>query len=313
MPARRAFPLAIIGGLVAGLLFGAILTGSIGGEILFMMSPMPLFAVGLRLGLWPVGVAALAGSLAVATGNPMFGIGFATLVALPVVGLAWLALTIRAGRVSGALVLGLTGIGLIGFLLAVLLASGAEGGLQQVLTDQFKAGVAMMLAAIPESAEILGPSALPPEALDQVGFSAPGSLVDLWLVLIAGNGLLAQSLLIRFGGGLVATPDMASVDLPRLVSVAFAASVAASFAASEEIAFLGTNIAEILWVPLLFGGLAVVHALLAHHPARQFWLTIIYAVTFGVGLPIGVIVVLGAIEEWAGLRRRLTVAAPPGR
>lgn len=307
MPASRALPLAIIGGLVAGLLFCAILTESFGGEILCWMSPLPLFAVGFRLGLRPVGIAALAGTLAVTSGEPGLGVGFAVFVALPVVALAWPALTIRDGRLSGALVLGLTGIGLAGFLLAVLLASGADGGLQGLVTDKIKEAADTAVAEIP------GLPALPPKTLDQLGFLLTGSAIGVWLGLIAGNGILAQAVLRRFGGGMVATPAMASIGLPRVVSVAFAVSIAAAFAGSGEIAFLGSNIAEILLVPLLFGGLAVIHALLAHHPARQFWLTVFYAVILGFGLTIAVIVILGVIEEWAGLRRRFAVAAPPGR
>jgi Predicted membrane protein (DUF2232) len=307
MPASRALPLAIIGGLAAGLLFGAILTESFGGEILCWMSPLPLFAVGFRLGSRAVGIAALAGTVAVAAGDPALGLGFVVFVALPVVALAWLALTIRDGRVSGALVLGLTGIGLLGFLLAVLLASGADGGLQGVVTDKIKEAAETAVAEIPGMPE------LPPQALEMLSFLLTGSAIGVWMMLIAGNGILAQALLSRFGGMIAARPEMAGIELPRLVSVAFLASLAAALAGSGEIAFLGTNIAEILLVPLLFGGLAVIHALLAHHPARQFWLTLFYAVVLGFGLTIGVVVILGVVEEWAGLRRRFAVSAPPRR
>src|SRR5882757_4902189 len=102
MMASRAFPLAIIGGLLGGLLFGAMLTGNFGGMVLFWMAALPLFVVGIRLGLRLVAVAGLVGTIAVSIGEPAVGLVFAVMVALPVLLMTGLTLSTPRRRTAGA-------------------------------------------------------------------------------------------------------------------------------------------------------------------------------------------------------------------
>jgi uncharacterized protein YybS (DUF2232 family) len=306
MMASRAFPLAIIGGLLAGLLCGAMLTGSFGGMVLFWMAALPLFVVGIRLGLRLVAVAGLVGTVAVSIGEPAVGLVFAVMVALPVLLMTGLTLSTPRPRTAGALVLGLTALGLAYFAVACLLAAGQPGGLEGSVTATVKEAVDQTARQFPELVDISA------ERLDQIGLWLPGFSLALWLVIFAGNGILAQGLAGRIGGAMAPGPAMAEIALPRLVGVAFVAAVLAAAEGSGGVAFAGWNLAEILAVPLMFGGLGVVHAALARHPVRAGLLTAFYAVVLGFGFPIALIVALGLIEQWVELRRRFAVAPRQG-
>ena len=306
MPASWALPLAVLGGLVASLFFVAALTGSFGGLILFWMAPLPLFVVGLRLGMRPLVFAGLIGTVAVGAGEPAWGMAFAVTAALPVLLLTGIALVVPAERSAGALVLGLTGLGVLAFVLTCLLAADQDGGLQGVITTAVKDAAATNAQQFPQL------PAFPAEMLDGIGRWLLGCFVALWLAIFAGNGILAHGAVGWLGGGLVPAPAMASIALPRVVSVGFAAAVVAAIAGSDGIAFIGINLAEILSVPLLFVGLGVVHAALARNPARAVWLAVFYAVFLGIGLTIAAIVAMGVIEQWVGLRRRFIPAPRQG-
>ena len=323
MPASWALPLAVLGGLAAALLFGAALTESFGGYILFWMAPLPLFVTGLRLGPRAVGIAGLVGTAALAPRDADFALFFAMVVGLPVTLLAGLAVTQPRERAGGRLLIALTGFGLMAFVIAYLVALGAEGGLRgqavavftdvqpqlQELIDQSKVLIepikTLLDKIIPGLIEIPD---LPGNWALTMGTRMPGGIVAIWMMVLAGNGILAEGALGTFGGGLVPPPKMASISLPRVLSLALGAALLAAYVGTGEVAFIGISLAEMLVVPLLFGGLGVIHALLARHPARMVLLAVFYAVVFG--LTISLVVALGVIEQWVGLRRRF---AAPGR
>ena len=312
MPASRALPLAALGGLVAALLFGAIVTGTVGGGMLFWMAPLPLFVVGLRLGTKAIALAGLIGTVLLGAAEPALGFGFAVTAALPVLLLSWLALSQPRTQVAGRLVLALGGIALVAFAIAYAVAAEQEGGLQGVATRLAQMGVDQLVAffnrIVPGA---LQPSDIPSEQVQQAAAGLPGWFAAFWVSLIlGGNGILAMGVMPRIGGALIAAPAMASIAVPRVVSLALMAALLAAYAGQGEVAFIGTNLVEILSVPLLFVGLGVVHARLAKHPARAMLLTAFYGVFFV--FAIRLIVALGVIEQWVGLRRRFIPAPRQG-
>jgi hypothetical protein len=303
----RALPLAVLAGLLAAMMLASVLldpTG-IGGLILRSMAALPLFAVGLSLGIPAAGVAAVVGIGASWALGPPLGIGFAIGTALPVMVVVPLALRPPAPPLGGRMVVGLTVVGLVAFVLLDLAFLGQPDGLEGAIAAALSEGFLQVAARMPE--------------LDVTQFGTPehwafwltGALTSCWLLVIAINGVLAQGALARFHRNLVPAPEMAAISVPRVTSVAFVAAAVAAWLGTGEVAFIGVNLAEILAVPLVFGGLGVLHALAARHPARQMILTMLYVVVLGIGLPIALIVVLGMIEQWAGLRRRF--AAVPRR
>jgi len=308
MPASRALPLAALGGLAGALLYGAILTGNFGGYILFWMAPLPLFLVGLRLGTKAAALAGLVGTAGVALASPDLGLMFGATAGLPVLFLSWLAVSQPSERVAGRLVLALGGIGLLAFAIAYGLALDQEGGLLGATTQTIQDAVDWARTTVDQVMPgSIQPSDLSGDEIAKAAVRIPGLFAAIWVALIlGGNGILAMGALARFGGALIPVPAMASIAVPRLVSVALGAALVAAYAGQGEVAFIGTSLAEILSVPLLFVGLGVIHALLARHAARALLLSVFYAVLFGPA--ISLIVALGVIEQWVGLRRRFIPA-----
>ncbi|HVJ55754.1 MAG TPA: hypothetical protein VM689_25050 [Aliidongia sp.] len=276
----------------------------IGGVILRSMAPLPLFAAGLALGVPAAIIAAIVGIGACWALDPHLGIAFSLGTALPVVLLVPLALRPPAPR-GGWLVSALTALGVVCFLLLDLSFRGETGGLEAMLTQTVAEGFRQIAEQVPElDASQLGEP-------QRLAFWLPGSGIVGWLLIVALDGVLAQGALARFQRSLVTAPDMAMLSVPRVTSIGFVAAVIAAWAGKGEIAFMGANLAVILAFPLLFGGLGVIHALVARHPARQMVLTLFYVVVLGLVLPIVMVVALGVVEQWAGLRQRL--AAQPRR
>jgi hypothetical protein len=314
MTASRAFPLAVIGGLVGGLLFGAVLAGGIGGFILCWMAPLPLFLVGLRLGPRAVAIGGLTGTIVLAVVDPALGLSFALLIALPVIGLAALAVIAPRDRVAGALVTVLALMGLAGFGIAYgAAAADQDGGLRAASIETVRDA----LQAAKDAFDAMAPGVveLPDQTdavIERAGEQLPGMVAAIWMVVLAGNGILAEGALAGFGGGLMPAPSMAGITVPRSTSVVLGVSLAAALLAKGEIAFIGTSLAEIVSVPLVFGGLGVVHAALARRKARTMLLTVFYALILGLGFTIILVVILGVIEQWVGLRRRFAATPRQG-
>jgi hypothetical protein len=302
----RALPLAVLAGLLAAMMLVSIVIdrSGIGGLILRSMTTLPLFAAGLSLGLPAAVVAAVAGIGASWSVEPQLGVLFAVGTALPVLILVPLALRSPAPLAGGRLVLGLAVVGLAGFGLVDLVYRAQPGGLEGALTAILAETFRQVAEQVPDvDAAQLGPP-------ERWAFWLAGTGMVMWMLVIAINGVLAQGALARFHKNMVPSPRMAELSVSRLTSVAFAAAAVAARFGHGEVAFIGANLAVILAFPLVFGGLGVIHAMAARHPARQILLTMFYVV-LGLGLPIVLIIALGVVEQWAGLRRRF--AAMPRR
>jgi hypothetical protein len=269
------------------------------------MTALPLFAAGLALGIPAAIVAALVGIGASWSFGPELGVFFAVGTALPVLVMVPLALRPPAPPSGGRLLIGLTLVGLVGFGVLDLSFHAEPGGLEGALTAAMAEVFRQVAVQVPE----LGAARL--GSPERWAFWLAGAGLLLWLLVIAINAVLAQGALTRFHKNLVPAPEMAGVSVPRYTSVAFAAAVIAARFGTGEVAFIGVNLAEILAFPLVFGGLGVIHAMAARHPARQMLLAMFYVVVLGLGLPIVLIIALGVVEQWAGLRRRF--AAVPRR
>jgi uncharacterized protein YybS (DUF2232 family) len=306
MTATRTLPLAVLGGLLAALLFIAAEAGGIGGGILRWMAPLPLFAAGLALGVPAMGVACITGLGAVVAGDPEMSIVFAIVTTVPVLVLAPLALRPSVATSPGRLVVGLTALGVAAFGLADLMFLGQPGGLQGVIAPIVEEVFRQLAEQVPTlTTEQLG-------APEKVALWLPGVTAVTWMLGAAMNGLLAYGALARFHWNRQPVSEMASIAIPRVVSLGFGAALIAAQVGTGEVAFLGVNLAEILVLPLMFGGLGVIHALIARYPAPQMWLTMFYMVVLGLGLPVVLIVVLGVMEQWAGLRQRFAAAPRQG-
>jgi len=343
LPNSRSLLIAAVGGLIAAAMYLAVVAGGLGGMILVYLAPLPVFAVGLGLGTPAVVVAGAVGALAIALiGGPMAAAQFAATIGLPVGFVVRQALRCRpvavdgmppegssahqdgpahqdglGGRVKiavewyppGGLVSWLCGFALVAFILALPFLAGDHGDIEasvrQFLIDA--------LGALPGSgtgATAGMADARLAEIATQFAAWLPGLMATFWVLMLAVNGVLAQGVLVRFGRNLRPSPTVAAITVPVVIPVAFAAAVLLGAVDTGEAGVIGRNLALILAVPLFFGGLAVVHALAKRVKARVPILVGIYVALFLLGWPIVVIVALGMIEQWVGLRGRLARSTP---
>jgi len=293
-------------GLGAACLYLAVALGSPGAMILVYMTQLPLFLAGLWLGAGAAAVAGLTASLLLFAASDFLAAAiFAALNAAPVVLLVRQALLARrsedgalAWYPPGQLTAWLTALALIGIATGFVLLGGPDG-LQSSLQD-----------VVAGTLDHLTGETLPQR--DQVAAALamviPGVVAASWMVMAVINAALAQGVLARFGVNWRPSPDLAALGLPLWIPIALAFA-AAGIAVGGPARFVGINMAIALSVPFCLAGLAVLHAAARRlsHPAIA--LVVIYTLAGLFGWPLVAIAVLGLLESWLGLRRRL---APQG-
>ncbi|HYG85182.1 MAG TPA: DUF2232 domain-containing protein [Azospirillum sp.] len=301
---------ALGGGVVSALLYVSVVFAGVGALILGYLAPLPLFLVGLWVGTAGTGIAGAAGAVAVlaATGSFMGVLGYVLTGAVPAAFVVRQALRARqtgSGDVEwyppGLLLLGLTGFGVAAFFIAVVLALGEPGGLEGMVRRTLQ-GMARQFVAPGEAP----PS---PEAF-WLAPALPGLVVVSWLTMTIVNAALAQGLLMRFGRNRRPPMRLAEMELPGWVVLAFAGMVAAAAVLPDGMGFLALNVALVLSLPFGLAGLSVVHAFAQRQSAKVALLVGFYLFLFLFGWPILLLIGLGVIEQWIGLRRRWARVGP---
>jgi hypothetical protein len=315
MAAGLAAPLvlAVGGGLVSAFFYLSVLFGGIGALILGYLAPLPLFLVGLWLGAPAAAIAGLMGGAAVllgTSGSLLVSAAYLLTGAIPamlVVRQSLLARVDSGGALewypSGRVLLGLVGMGVAAVLVAMILAFDQPGGLEGV--------VRRMLAQLAEplfSAQ--GLAAPEPEAV-WMAAALPGLVVISWIVMTVINAALAQGALMRFGRNRRPPMRMGTLELPVWLAPVFTMALLGALGLPDAFGFLAINLTLILAVPFAFAGLSVVHHVVAQRRSAPVPLLVgFYMVLFLFGWPILLLVGLGMIEQWIGLRRRFNRAAP---
>jgi len=301
---------AVGGGAVGALLYVSVLFTGVGALILGYLAPLPLFLVGLWFGAAATAVAGGAGAVLVlgATGSVMAMAGYLLTGAVPaafVVRKALLARQTASGDMEwyppGLLLLGLTGLGIAAFGAAMLLTLGQPGGLEGVVRRALQ-GMAEQFAAP-------GAPAPPPEAF-WLAPVLPGVVVVSWLVMTIINATLAQGLLMRFGRNRRPPMRLTELEFPGWVVLAFAGAVAAAMVLPGVLGFVALNVALVLSLPFGLAGLSVVHAFANRQSAKVALLVGFYLFLFLFGWPMILMIGLGVIEQWIGLRRRWARVGP---
>ncbi len=307
----RELLLAAAGGLVGGLLYTALLSGSVGGIIFAYLSQVPLFVVGFGMGLLPVLIAAATATLLVGlTGGALSALLFVVTSIGPLVVIVRQALLNRTapdGTVEwyppGLLVAWLAGMGALGIVVAGFLLTGYPEG--------YEGAVRAMLAEAMAELAPAGTDARNVETLAaQFASVFPGVVAASWMTMMAVNGVLAQGLLTGMGRNLRPAPPIATLMLPAWTLYAFGLAVAVAIVAGGGVGYMARNLAIALAVPFFFQGLAVVHALLNRWTAWRFSLFVFYLVLIVLGWPVVFVTAIGLAEPF--LKVRLRYGRPRG-
>jgi hypothetical protein len=307
MSVVRSTAFAVAGGLAAALLFVSLAKGNVGGAMLMSMTPLPLFLVGLSFGIVPAAIASMVGTVVIVAADTLYGTVFVVEFALPVMIVVPLALWRRRSETewptAGRLILGLTALAAVVFIASQVLLLDQPGGMEGSLRMAIEALAKELRNQDPQVGEQA-------EAMLQAAARwLPGLSAFAWIGLVAVNGVLAQGALAGFGWACRPAPSLAKITLPwwalvPLVLALLAATLGRNLPEGDEVAFAGSNLTVILLVPFLFLGLGVVHALTQRSTRRTWLLAGVYGAVLIFGWPIPLIVALGVIEQWVGLRRR---------
>lgn len=309
----------VFGGLAGAASALLVMTAASGpmGLLLGYLAPLPLFFAGLTRGTGAVVAAAVTGMLVSGVFGFMSVVMFALLFGVPAAWLVRQALLARPATEAepgadiadglewyplGGLLLHLLAItgGLV--IAAWLVASFQPGGLIGVL----KPLLAQFFSALPRDA--LGPGS-PDEVAERAARIMPGVTAVSWMTMVAVNAVLAQGLATMLKQNRRPRPNYGSVSLPRYLAYALPGSVIASVLLPDDARPLGFAAFALLAFPFFLQGLAVVHVLVARVPARGVFLAAFYAALVVASALVAMLVVLlGLIEEWAGLRRRMAGA-----
>ena len=301
----RSVLLALAGGIASGLLYLALLAGSLGGMLFAYLSQVPLFLAGLGLGLTP---AIVAGGLATVIVAVVGGIGSGVLFVASSV--APLLLLVRQALLSrpmpdggvawyppGYLVAILAGMAGLGIVAAGVLLGEGENGL--------RGGVRDAVAGILDGMMPPGQSDVERMAFaDSIATFLPGLVGVSWMLMTVINGSLAQGVLSGFGRNIRPSPVLAELELPAWPYYALGASLLFAIVAGGAVGYIAGNLAVVFAVPFFFQGLGVVHALANRFSARTLSLSIFYLVLIVSGWLALVVTVAGLAEPFAKLRLR---------
>jgi hypothetical protein len=295
---------AFVAGLASALFALAATLGTPGAIIFAYLTQLPLFAVGLG---HAAGMLAISGAVAAAIlillESGLFAAIFLVINVLPAYWLTRLALLERVrpdGDVDwyppGLLVTWLTGMAVAGLVAAYVAFAGSEGGLPGTVERFLRAGLSMMVG---------GPEAQIERAVGAVAPLFPSIVLVSWMVMVVVNGALAQGALVRFGRNRRPTPRVSDIELPRWALAPVAVALALAVLGGGVASHFGSNLSLVLCLPFFFVGLAVVHAYARGRSLRWVILVGTYVAVMVFGWPAMALVILGFVEQWAGIRRRL--------
>ena len=300
-------------------LYLAALTGSLGGMVLAILTPLPLFLVGLSIGgkaaTWTGGAATLVIGLA---STSMGGALYLIAYAIPA---AWLSDRASLSRRSeqnptgqtlewyppGLLCTWLTVIPIVVALMTFIYSFMSDGGMEVLVTRLLEPFLRYYQSAY--GAMLPGSEPLPPHQLEMIkalivnvapAMMAIGAMMTLFL-----NGILAQSLLVRFGRNRRPSPSMSEIELPRPVIVTFGACFLIGVTIGGSTSYLGTTLAGILAFPIFLSGLGVAHAVAASTKVRLGILFTVYIVLMISRWATPALVVLGLVDHFVGLKARM--------
>jgi Predicted membrane protein (DUF2232) len=296
--------LAVLAGVVSSALFLCLLTGVPGMVLFAYFVQLPLMFAGLAMGL-TASMVAVAGALLI---NGVIAGAVATVIygliqALPALIVVRQALLSRRQGEDlewyppGLLLAQLTCLAGLGIGIVFLMLLDHPGGLQGAI-EEFLASALVEMGA-------LEAEAVPSSELGPWMFLFPGLMATSWLVMIVLNAVLAQALAVRLGWNRRPSPDLTGLELPSWLWPALGAAALVALLGEHGWGFLGRSLVIVFVVPYVFLGLAVIHTLVRRWSHPSWLLAAVYGALVLLGWPILAVLLLGFVEDWAHLRRRL--------
>jgi predicted membrane protein DUF2232 len=307
-------------GLVSAALFGSAATATALAAILFYLAPLPICLAGFGWGATAAAIAALAGTVVVASVLGLAtGAIFAGAVAMPMALLCYLALLSRPavgpqGETSAALkwypighLVGWAAV-IAGMLAAIMvLMLGYD-------TDSYRDSIKDLLqhSALKEldrDGTLINETTI--GSLSSVlARTVPAAFAIVWQTVALFNLWLAGVIVEASGCALRPWPQIDAIELPNAVFLAFTGSLFASFLPGLA-GLLATGLAGALLFAYVLQGLAVLHAFTRGMAFRGLLLTAIYIGILLLGWVAIAIAILGLSEPMLRLRDRAAARGHP--
>lgn len=296
---------ALAAGVLSGLMIAAPTYLGLIALPLFMFASVPTFAVGLSQGGASMLYALAAAAATAATGNLEVMLRYIVFFAAPQAWLIRQALLSRntAAGVEwyppGRLLAWLIGMAVFFVVTAMLLAAGAEGGLVGSLESYFEQALSAMagLEVVPLAEDDIGHMA------PALALIAPAAMASGWILLMVGNGTLAQVLVARGGRNLRPSTPFTELELPPGLVYALGVALVLSLVPGT-LGFLGKTLIAVITTGYFILGLALIHALTRGIAARRAVLIVTYSLIVILRWLAVAVVVLGLAEQVFGLRKR---------
>lgn len=292
---------AAAGGVLSALPYMLLAQGALGAIVLAYFSQLPLFAVGLSVGLQFAGLAAAVGMIAVGLSAGLeAGAVYGASNAVPVT--MMLNQGIRNAGAGGNLdvgrmILAAVGLAVLALAVAALVYAGDSGGLQGVIREQLEQ-VAAMLGGDPGNGQLSA-------VLEARAADFPAFVCASWVLMLAINLMLAQRLVERVGHARYASPNYRALTLPDWLWVPLGLSGAAMVFGDDTLGFYGRNLFALCALPYFFQGVATIHVLVQRLTQPlilliAFYFMLLWFLWHGLFL----VAVLGLVDQWTDLRRR---------
>ncbi|MEO1207048.1 MAG: DUF2232 domain-containing protein [Pseudomonadota bacterium] len=319
---------SILAGIIAAIAFASATTGpAFTRFLLFLVTPLPIFMVGLGIGWRAAAISAAAGGITLALlGNIQIGALFTVSQMIPGVILSYLALLNRpitddAGRPAvewypvGRLILWASGIGSGIAITTLALLGNSMDRLREELRGLIEKFMTAQLEAMGDG------QSLKPEDLDRITDVALQMLPAIMAISVMGAllfNLWLAGRIARAAGQLTRPwPDLAAFTFPPLTQVAFAVALGVGFI-SGTIGLMGSAVAGSLFFAYILMGLAIIHYTSRGNAWRWVILWLVYfSLIFANGITL-LIALLGVLERFSPIRRDFikprggTPPPPPG-
>ncbi len=126
----------------------------------------------------------------------------------------------------------------------------------------------------------------------------PGFFALSWSIMILLNAVLAQGLLVRFNQNLRPSASFSNLSVPNSFLIVFGISFLLSFISVGAIEILGKNGAFVLTFPFLLVGLSLIHSWLHKTAYATAGLTIFYFLILLLFWPLLLVILLGILKPW---------------
>jgi hypothetical protein len=306
--------ISVGGGLAGAAVFAVLSKGTLAGFLLAHLAPLPIMIVALGLGVGHGATAAIIGTMLLSIWpNPLFGMAYGLLVALPawlscyaVAGAPWRRRDLLTQHLSSWAVLAQAVTLSAGIVFFLGVTAFSQGKIEEPLSyvqGQFYFELDALLKE-----HRLGEDVTVQDLTRFTQLFLPATFAGYGLLLHALNLWIAGRLTKISGMLKLSWPDIAAdFALPRYVAVVFVlASALAALRGFPGVAALATAVP--LGLALAFQGLAVTHFWLRGSKSGILVLSVLYFFLGVLGLPMILFALLGMLDAVLNFRERKSAA-----